>query len=647
MRKLLGNKLFLQGVLGVVLILMVYMTFGLSTVSYKGTVFEVAHIVMCLLTMLIYYLFDNISKKNDCYEQIYKLNVVLTVVTLLLLISGTVNLFVNGLEYTYFSKLIFALSFIIVTLKGKNCISLNKINIKSNMGLILFIVAALVLMYNPYIFSFRWDGLLYHETFATADLFRISSLGFYGHIAEGSGFPVALLQSLFFGNTELTIYVINALTLVVGGLSFYGIIRKLVPGCSNLLYTILTGIYIFSPWALGMSGYASIDFFCANWFLPVIYFTITRQYFLQVVTGLFYAMTKEPAIIIYGALCVGILVMDWIANKSKVFRHLRYYGMAAVALIWLITLKFMGIWSMPSSGASVSTEHIKGQAGILFVLNWGWLIWVLVILGGIILLCHKERDESFIPGLKSLVPMTVSLVGFVLFCFIYSTAPNPRYTDIVPLCGYIYLAFVLLNLAKCGAKKISMCIASVVMIVVLMSSYFSFDPVSGMFYLKAGEGENRLYTADNKTPSYGDGAVYNKQGIFMEGSYNMAVNDAVQNNMQLLISGKGNEAYYLDGMIGIVKPERGEYELLEEYFDTKRNIRKIHANENTVTYDIGVISDFESIKAFPSNGTCLYVYCDEIGKTLADDIIQNMNVIQEKEYPYMGFTLHGIVFQRH
>ncbi len=248
-------------------------------------------------------------------------------------------------------------------------------------------------------------------------------------------------------------------------------------------------------------------------------------------------------------------------------------------------------------------------------------------------------------GLKELVPMTFSLLGFVLFCFIFSTVPNPRYTDIVPLCGYIYLAYITLMLSKHGKKMFSIIMASLLMLIVLTSSFYSFDPISNRLYLKEGGSENQLYTVDNKTPFYGDGSVYNKQGLFMEGSYNRALRDAIQNDMQLLISGNEEEAYFLDGMLGKVTVDSGEYEFREGYFDTKKGIRKIHSGDNTITYSVGIVNDLGSIKSISATDRYIYVYCDEIGKKLADDIIANVDIVEKKEYSYMGVKLHGIVFE--
>jgi len=647
MKKKLQNLYFNQIIVGIVTLTVLYFTFGLSTIDYKGEMFKIAHLFMCVVSSLAYFLFDAICFKNsDSYKQVYKLNYLFHIVTILLVIFGIADSIVNGFDYYLISKCIFAAAFVILAAKRRHYRLSSDMQWRTYIGLMILVVISLILMYNPYFFSFKWDGLLYHETFSTAELFKISSLGFYGHISQGAGIPVAIIQCLTFGNTELAIYILNSITMIVGALAFFGIIRKLVPGRNTALYTVLTAVYVWSPWVLGMSDYANIDYYCANWFVVVLYFTVSKQFYLQVVSGLFYAMVKEPAIIIYGCLCIGVLLVDFYENKSKVFMHARYYGMLMVALIWLITLKFMGMWSLPGSEAKIESSHFLEQAGILYVFNFSWLIWGLVLILLVLLCIYKKRGIDLRYRFGSLIPMVFSLLAFTLFNFVFVTVPNPRYSDIIPICGYVMIATYILALSEHIPLFISYVLGTALAAVMLISSYLSVDPISSFLYKDDTLADKTVYTTTIERHMYGDASVYNKQALYMEGVISQAVENALENEWNIILCGDDTTSYYLDGMLGNIHVPEGDFLKVSEYFDKKNKIRKIHPNENTVEYEVAVVNGENALTDFVSgNKKYMCLYFKGLGDESVSVIADKYKVVSEHEYEYRGWKLYGIVFE--
>ncbi|MCQ2497613.1 MAG: hypothetical protein MJ133_01395 [Lachnospiraceae bacterium] len=488
---------------------------------------------------------------------------------------------------------------------------------------------------------------MYNEAFENANLFKISSMGFYGHISQGAGVPISFFKSLVLGNTDIAIYLTNAVTFVAGIISFWGIIRRVVPEKSIFLYTILTAIYAWSPWVLGMSGYASVDYFTANWFMIVLYFTISKQYFLQVVSGLFYAMTKEPALIIYGSLCFGVVLTDIYENRrvKHVFSRSRYYGMLSVAAIWLITLEFMGMWSMPGSEARVDLSYSLDQVGILYVFNFGWLVWEIVLVGVIAYCFRRNGTGSKYNGIINLFPMICAVFAFSLFSLMFVTVHNPRYVDIVPLCGYVMVAVIILIFSDKMGKAVSIIIGTLLALLMLVSSYVSIDPVSRLLYYDEALRDTVIFTADLNNHTYGDATVYNKQALDMEGSISLAFGDAIGDKRKILIDGKSPQAYYFDGMIGLEKVLDDDYKWVREYFDTEREIRVFKPNDRTVTVDVGLVSNLESVQKITADGgEYIYLYYAGMGDALAEELVEDCNVIEIKEYIYRGWRLKGIVF---
>lgn len=646
--KLIKNNLFWRGLIGIFVVVCVYITFGLSTIDYKGDIFKYAHIIMCSFSVFLYYVFDRISYDIEIkYKEIYCFNIFLALVTVLLAVSGIIDGIINGFHYYLISKFIFAVFFVWLLHCRRHYKFKCSIAIKEYIGLIIIIIVSLILMYNPYIFAFKWDGLLYNEAFENANLFKISSMGFYGHISQGAGVPISFFKSLVLGNTDIAIYLTNAVTFVAGIISFWGIIRRVVPEKSIFLYTILTAIYAWSPWVLGMSGYASVDYFTANWFMIVLYFTISKQYFLQVVSGLFYAMTKEPALIIYGSLCFGVVLTDIYENRrvKHVFSRSRYYGMLSVAAIWLITLEFMGMWSMPGSEARVDLSYSLDQVGILYVFNFGWLVWEIVLVGVIAYCFRRNGTGSKYNGIINLFPMICAVFAFSLFSLMFVTVHNPRYVDIVPLCGYVMVAVIILIFSDKMGKAVSIIIGTLLALLMLVSSYVSIDPVSRLLYYDEALRDTVIFTADLNNHTYGDATVYNKQALDMEGSISLAFGDAIGDKRKILIDGKSPQAYYFDGMIGLEKVLDDDYKWVREYFDTEREIRVFKPNDRTVTVDVGLVSNLESVQKITADGgEYIYLYYAGMGDALAEELVEDCNVIEIKEYIYRGWRLKGIVF---
>lgn len=646
MKKILSNNLFKQAFLGMAVVLALYCTFGLSTFAYHKEIFKPAHIIMCLVSSFLYYMFDSISYKiKDNYEQIYKLNLIMAIVLQIYMLFGFIDVILNGFEYVFISKVIFALILTLVAVKRRECFRLPHVDLRTYIGLILVILISVILMYNPYIFSVKWDGLLYYDTFGNSDFFRISSLCYYRHISQGAGIPIAYILDITFGNTGLTIYLINLFTMIFGALAFWGIIRQLVPERSIVLYTILTAMYIWSPWVLGLSGYASIDYFCANWFMVVLYFTISKQFFLQSVTGLLYAMVKEPAIIIYGCLCIGVLAVDLYENKRIKFSYLRYYGMITVAIVWLITLMFMGMWSYPGSEVKVEISHIVTQVGILYIFNFSWLVWGLIIIGLGVILIFRRKDKNLDFSVRTLVPMLFSLIAFTLFNFIFVTVPNTRYTDIIPLCGYIIISVELLILSK-KVKNLFVCMFSAgLTAIMLISSYISIDPISKMIFYDEKIEDTLIYTTVVDRHMYGDGIVYNKQALNMESSISAAINDSINYDRDIVIYGIYPNVYFFDGMTELKSVKKGEFRWIEEYFDFDNQIRNHLQNEETIPFMVGLASDVESIiKNVEIGKVYTYLYFKGIGDELVEDIAKKFHIVEEVEYDRCGWKLKGIVF---
>lgn len=623
----------------------VYLTFGLSTISHGNNVFWMAHLAGCVICCILGYFLYRLAPSAECRL----FNHFMLIAGGLLLIGGIQKIITEGLCFEVFSQLIFFVFFVFAEIrffKGNHDFKAAISWCKSNIPVLILIAAVIVLSVNPYMFSHKWDGMLYVKAYADGDIYSISANAFYGHLSQGAGAIVYIMKQLCGGNVFIGAMLANLVAAVAGILAFHGTIRKIVPGKSKGLYLLLTAVYALSPYVLGMSGYLSVDYFSVNLFMTVVYFTVTGQWFLQVFAGFVFAFTKEPCIIIYGCLCVGGLVTDFVTNRFKVFAHIRYYGMLTVAILWGITLKILGIWSGGSSSVGVEPEYIGDKLSVLFGLNFSWLLVILIIVGTVISIIQRTKIDGFKEIWKNLVPVIFSVVGFTFFSSVLVTVNHARYADNVPVSLYLLFAVILLMITTVIKDAVSYVISTAMAVLMLLSSFITIDPVSLSRFLSLNLQDGmKVISTNGQTLTLGDAIIYNRQAMWFEGPLSQAVADGIERGAVICSSGKNRDFYYFDGMCEFVEAPEGDYSEATEYWNAKAERRECMKTPDNSELDVFAVSGVEGIgKLMASRGedVYLYLYTDEIGEEIASDIAESYSNIEEKDYRYRGWTVHGI-----
>lgn len=644
--KIIRNKTFLKGLIAIVLAFSIYLTFGLSTISisHDNSLFWVAHLLgaaaSCVLTGFLYVLSDSLQCRY--------FNHFMVMAGSLLLIGGVEKGIAENFGFEILSQILFLSFFIFAEFrffKESHDLKAALLWCRENIFLIITLLVTAVLSYDSYMTGHKWDGVLYAQAFDGSNIYSISANAFYTHISQGAGAIIYVMKNLCGGNVLVGLFLANLIAQAAGILAFYGTIKRVVPEKGKLLYLILTAVYAFSPYILGMAGYASVDFFSVNLFMTVVYFTVTRQWFLQVFAGFMFVFTKEPAIIIYGFLCIGILIIDFCETKWKFFSHIRYYGMLTVALLWLVTLKFIGIWSGGNSSVGVDTEYIDNKLSVLFVLNFSWLLVALIIIGIVISIVFRKKIDNIGRIWKSLVPVLFSMAGFTLFSSVLITVNHARYADNIPPGIYLLFAVVLLSITDVIKRTAAVFISTAMMILMLISSFFTIDPVSMVLFpsVRLSNG-GKFLSVNGSRYIFGDATIYNRQAMWQEGAYGMALAEGIKENALILVNGKDRAFYALDGMMGFGDTAQGEYLEITEYWNEDKGKRECFETLQTTEFTVYVAGDEEGFKKLfdRQNEKYLYIYTDELGIEEADTIRASFDNIEEKDYTYRGFVVHGM-----
>ena len=584
----------------------------------------------------------------ELFEQLEKVNLVFFLIFLIVSITSTNNLW-NEKSYAViwiqiFWTIVF-FRYVLQYIRSKDktaCRSpLNKIRTH---GFLLGLILILVLFsLDPLIPQFKWDGLLYYKTCKNLSLYSISNLALYGHIAQTYGFLVELV-SLIVIDTAAAMVLVNIGLLVASTVAFYGIIKKIIPGQKELTYTLGAAVYAFSPFYLGMVNYYNLDFPLQCLVTVLFYFMIKKKWLYFIATAFLFCFTKEPAVIAYFAVCVGLIVVDMIERKEKSFilrlsgilRTKRYYAMLLPGILWFATYKMLGPWSAGNGGIAFDWTYIIEKCKVLFALNFNWIFVLLSLIFFIMTLVKKDWRKH----LSWLIPLILIQIFGTVFSFVFKTVNHPRYSDSNLLTIYLpAIIFVLLNLKNVG-KQVALGTLGVLM---LLSSYFTIDPITRMVFRKVDIGGTTMVATQNSI--LGDGMIYNKQMLFMEETINMALQNLDLEQVDVCVPALNNSTYYFDGMADVKQLTDEDLIVQTEIYNPSRKRReplKTDKNKEFNIYSISENIDLEQ-QTIGEKDTFAYLYLDGIGDELASQIKNVYPEYEEHEYQYRGWNLKCII----
>lgn len=644
------NRGFLAGIMTV---LMFYLFYGVIS-SYHST--PVGNILGAILAVAVAggYLtcfYDVFCSKKDeiLQKQLIKLNGFISCLCVLyLIVIFRKNLYTNQ-KVLLFSFLLFAavsLGICLVLLKKGYSMTGNQKERMKKWGVEhifpgLLLIACIVLSIEESGICYRWDSGLYYTTVADMNLFSVGSLAAYGHIAQAFGMFTSLGVGVT-GSVDMGILFANIFVFFSGVAAFYGILASLVPGKRPIAYTLATAVYAFSPFLLGMVDYISLDFFTQSLFTVVLYYMVKKEWILHFVAALLFCFTKEPAVVIYGFLCMGVVLYDFCGHRSvkKLFLEKKYYLMVLCGALWLLTYQMLGPWSAGNGGAGLSAEYILKKLKVLYLMNFNWIFTLLGIAS--LIWIFRNRKQSNMPS--AIVPLLTAQIGFTLFSCLFKTVNHARYTDssFVTLC-IIGMVFAL----TAFPLKAQTMASSVLAVLMLLSSYRTIDPVTRNIFPMIDVGQAQIASTGEKQ-LLGDECIYNRQMLYMEEPFSKAVRDSLEGETCILLPTMADNTWYFNGMDDFHKIE--DYRKAQGIWDTKREKRVFYENEECALTSFYEMADQMSVSKMTDiladENVFSYIYMDSIGADKVSEIKENYTVQKEEEYSYRGFIIKRIQFER-
>lgn len=634
------NNNWIMLIFGIILIFSGYVSWGILTISYKAPIFKTIGVLFTYMTVVLYNILVAIVVKAKDYktiQQLWVLSCIGLILCLLLVFNGASNsVLILGWIIAFGAEFIYG-----VLLKEKYIFE--KQNLHKYIGLTLLLLLTCVLAYDEDAVQFKWDGLLYYITCNDLDISSLSSLAIYGHIAQTYGMLIGI-GNLIVGNTTIVMIGLNVLLMLCSICGFYAVIKEIVPNKNESQYIITTAIYAWSPFLLGMVHYHSLDFYCQCLFTLVLYTLYKRKWIYFSVFSLLFCFTKEPAIVIYAAMCAGMVIVDFI-NDSKfsltvkvqrLFRRKKYYLMVVPGILWLVTYNILGPWSAGAGGFSIDKEYILNKLQNLYVLNFNW-VFALLAIGGSIYILRKKQWSM----MQWLIPLWCSQLAFTLFSCLFNTVNHSRYNDTNQITLYLLALIPLLYYCtkiKCWGMMLVLCIAC------LSSSFVTLDPLTKICYGTMNIGTTTMiYTAGDPL---GDGMIYNRQMLGLESVLNMALNDALEDGDVILFPTINNNAYAFDGMatVGVIQDA---YMVELENWDSMKKARSVYENDNTKTFRTYQLTDridwSELEQDLPEKVN--YIFVPSIDEEYSEYIMKHYSVIEEEQYEHRGWILKRICFK--
>lgn len=661
-----------------------YLAWGLLTLSHKSGSFDTAGFCFSILTMLFYALFCcsvSMFSGNDLSRQLMVISGWGAALCLLLLLRGGGALFLRGEYAKLLLNILWLVDFVgccmflrrsrqplAMATDGKSRLFrtdrsgkflTDEDNGKVSMAdtwkeraagaagghkwlLFLLAVTALLLI-EPAAVQFKWDGLLYYLACREAMADSISSLAPYGHIAQTYGM-FNCLGRVIAGDTAAAMIGVNILLLLCSICAFYGMIKCMLPKKQDFVYGLAAAVYAWSPFTLGMVYYHSLDFYCLCFFVILLYFLYRRQWIYFFVTSMLFCFTKEPAVLIYGMICVSLVILDFLdqagasfwVRLGKLLRTKRYYAMVVPGVLWLVTYKILGPWSAGVGGLHIDGAYVLEKLKALYVMQFNWLFTVLCMGGAVFCLVRKKKSVW-----RILFPIFCGQLAFTIFSCAFKTVNHPRYNG----ANQPALMCMAIVLTACGLEHLyGRILAGGVAVLMAVSSFYTVDPVTRLCFPKYEIGNTVMVTTD--TNPLGDGMIYNRQMLWLEHGLSLALEDALAENDVIFFPALGKNTYFFDGMAE-VRAVTGDYAREQEYWNAAERRRETDSGDQAQAFTVCQLAaepDWDRIAA-EFDGRKNYCYLPCAGERRAEEIRRHFRVLEETEYEYRGWKVSRISFE--
>lgn len=481
--------------------------------------------------------------------------------------------------------------------------------------------------------TLRWDAVLIADaqnSVQLSDFFNLSRTSLCGHLDMSFAMFTAMMQAIFPAESSVNGTTAATVILILCSVAaMYGVVKAYVPDRSDLEYAVLSMCWGMSPFILGMSGDYIYDLY-AMWSVPVVvYFAVIDNWLLHLLAALFLIFTKEPAVVAYAGYVFGLLLTDLFIKKKEIRSIItsgRYWGMLIIGMTWLCLYSILPHWE--GGGAfSLDISSALEKMKVLYVLNFNW---ILAVLAAVAIGTAAVKKNKF---LHSVLPLITCDLFFVVFSCLFVTVNHARYIDthiaVLNILG-------LLGIEVMGQGVVRGVLSCAVAVLMLVSNYYTIDPFTRAAFHQYNVGTTVMIgTSGGEYMS--DSMVYNRQWEFFDKAIDQALESIVCEEKLVFYPKINGWTWFFLG--------RGKDEtLMEQCYDLEQKKHVWDRNDDCVTYMICNADSMDVIRENLGDDAGYYIYFPFIGSELADEIRGEENVLEEKEFSYLGIVATRIKF---
>jgi hypothetical protein len=416
-------------------------------------------------------------------------------------------------------------------------------NVKSYKGIFIILIVFILLSIETLTEIPLWDSKLYYIGITRiVQWFDFSfgcfyDLNLWDHISIGYSFWFLICEFLFPDNIVVAhiMQVVMGMGIVLG---VYLVLCKMFSEkVSQKEILIMTSLFAVSPYILGMIGNFNIDISILFYLVWLTFAYVNDFRILELVFGLGLCFSKENGIVYVFFFAVGIAISQIVKSrndKRKFIKNIIYpftvstnYLYLIIAIIYIVAYlcNTGDRWSNGADKAiswnsegyncfGINLNHIIMIIKEYFVLNFNWLIWLIIIGCGMYTLINRmiaKKSENQCAVIES-VPIISAFVGGLFFSIVFVTYTHTRY--IIPsVFGGTFFLIIVVN--KLNNKKARCVIYNVLAILLLIQSFYSVDMVSNKVFCNTDIGSaNILSMHDSGSFQLNDSIVYNRQYVY-------------------------------------------------------------------------------------------------------------------------------------
>ena len=651
--KKLKNIDMVPMILGILTVLMGYFAWGLWTISYKASLYKHLSLLFTLMTVCLYIalniLIMRCSSKRELSEQMLSVSIIGAALFFILLMT---NAKIQIAQKKYYVILIELLWMIALTggaiyVWYKNQFTIKKHILKklqSYKYLFFLLITVFIFLIEPDARQFKWDGLLYYLTCGKLDIGSLSSLAVYGHVAQTYGMLNGL-GVLITGNVAITMIALNCLFMFFSICAFYGLLKIMIPRRKEWEYVLFTSVYAYSPFLLGMVYYHSLDFLCQCFFPIVLYYLYQNKWIYFAICSLLFCFTKEPAIVIYGMMCVGVVIQDFILDSKRTYwervrrslKRKKYYIMIMPGILWIATYKMLGPWSAGEGSFSIDWGYVIEKLKVLYIFNFNWVFSIVLMVGLLFVIISRKHSMWIF-----IFPVLCSQIGFTIFSCLFKTVNHIRYTDTNQVA--LYSSGIIL--LCCFSKIISRSFSIIMGTLLLLSNFFTFDPITKVCFPVYCIGSRQMVTTMDKATPFGDGMIYNRQMLGMERVISYALEDALEEGRVVLFPTLADSTYFFDGM-AVVRSFVEDFQIEYEYWNPLKKHREPMLSEGMQRFQVYQLAEdpnWENLEAV-IEGEVNLLYMSFAGEQYVEEIQKRYRILEEETYRYRGWEMNRICFE--